>query len=87
MMGGKGRQYAPFSFTLFLIFQYLHVLLLLSQFKSDYTTPPRLQAASHYQVALTALDRVLRTQVLTLTQHEMTRQRLFLLQQDVFSLR
>lgn len=45
------------------------------------------QAASHFQKALTALDRVLRAQVLSLTQHEPTRQRLFLLQQEVFSLR
>ncbi|MPC29242.1 hypothetical protein E2C01_022465 [Portunus trituberculatus] len=46
-----------------------------------------LQAASHFQKALTALDRVLRAQVLSLSQHEPTRQRLFLLQQEVFSLR
>ncbi|KAK8401154.1 hypothetical protein O3P69_002725 [Scylla paramamosain] len=46
-----------------------------------------IQATSHFQKALTALDRVLRAQVLSLSQHEPTRQRLFLLQQEVFSLR
>ncbi|KAG0712848.1 hypothetical protein GWK47_017515 [Chionoecetes opilio] len=46
-----------------------------------------MQAANHYQKALTALDRVLRAQVLSLTHHEPTRQRLFLMQQEVFSLR
>lgn len=42
------------------------------------------QAASEYQAALTAIDRVLRTQVLALTSDEPTRQRFFHLQQEVF---
>ncbi|KAK3858208.1 hypothetical protein Pcinc_035586 [Petrolisthes cinctipes] len=46
-----------------------------------------IQAASHYQTALAAMDRVLGTQVLTLTTREDTRQRLFTLQQEVFTLR
>ncbi|KAK4292654.1 hypothetical protein Pmani_034598 [Petrolisthes manimaculis] len=46
-----------------------------------------IQAASHYQTALAAMDRVLGTQVLTLTTREDTRQRLFTHQQEVFTLR
>ncbi|XP_042218628.1 mediator of DNA damage checkpoint protein 1-like [Homarus americanus] len=42
------------------------------------------QAASEYQAALTAIDRVLRAQVLSLTHDEHTRQKLFHLQQEVF---
>nr|XP_053636836.1 uncharacterized protein LOC128691889 [Cherax quadricarinatus] len=43
-----------------------------------------IQAVSQYQAALTAIDRVLKAQVLSITSDEHTRQRFFQLQQEVF---